>query len=71
MYTLVFFIGDDNSTFGKFRELLKELPPLYYIRLKAMYVYHASLSLRSSLSLLFENSKRGKLWKKKIHSVAE
>lgn len=68
-YTLVYFAGDEviSSGFTRFREFMKLLPVKYYVRLKGMYVYHASLLVRSFL--FFEGSKRGKLWKKRTHFI--
>jgi hypothetical protein len=65
----VYFAGDEvmQSNFTRFRAFMKLLPVKYYVRLKQMYVYHASLLVRSFL--FFENSKRGKLWKQRTTFV--
>lgn len=58
-----------SSGFLRFREFMKLLPVKYYVRLKQMYVYHASLLVRSQI--FFENSKRGKLWKTRTRFIGE
>ena len=71
LYTLVYFAGDEimSSGFTRFREFMKLLPVKYYVRLKTLYVFHASLLVRSFL--FFEGSKRGKLWKKRTRFLGE
>ena len=69
MYKLVFF--GDASALNKFRELLKRLPPVYYIKLRRLYVYNHSSDFRVSLSSILDNSKRSALWKKKTRNVHE
>ncbi|KAM3133498.1 phosphatidylinositol-3 [Paramecium bursaria] len=66
---IMLYLVSEYSEFSRFRAMLKLLPMKYYLKLKQMYIYHASLYMRTVL--WFKNSKRQKLWLRNTKFIGE
>ncbi|CAD8198632.1 unnamed protein product [Paramecium pentaurelia] len=68
-YTIVYIVAEHNAIneLSRFRKILKQLPSKYYTQLKFLFLYQASLMVKTRLWL--QTSKRWSLWQKKTKYV--